>query len=81
MVQVLQLLVEMLLDHKGQLEAQYCSSRDFSTQQPLSVLQQHLSCDANAGMSAPLLHWAKAGSSAAVCLLRLTSKWVNALHL
>ena len=74
-------MVEMLLDDKGQLEAQYCSSRDFSTQQPLGVLQQHLCSDFNADMSGPLLHWAKARSPAAVCLLRLTSKYAAALCL
>ena len=66
--------MEMLLTGKGQLDPWYCNTSDPSAQQPLSVLQQHLSWEGNAGMSGPLLHWAKASGPPAICLLRLTCR-------
>ncbi len=68
-------MVELLLTSEGQLDPYYCSSQDPSAQQPISVLQQHLSCEANASLSGPLLHWAKASGPPAVQLLRLTCRY------
>ncbi|KAA6425220.1 MAG: dual specificity catalytic domain containing, partial [Trebouxia sp. A1-2] len=74
--QMLQLIVELLLTSKGQLDPLYCSSQDPSAQQPVSVLQQHLSWAGNASMSGPLLHWAKAIGPPAIRLLRLTCRFL-----
>ncbi|KAL0052786.1 hypothetical protein WJX82_007726 [Trebouxia sp. C0006] len=74
--QMLQLIVELLLTSKGQLDPLYCNSQDPSAQQPVSVLQQHLSWAGNASMSGPLLHWAKTIGPPAIRLLRLTCRFL-----
>ncbi len=75
-MQMLELIVELLLTSKGQLDPLYCNSQDPSAQQPVSVLQQHLSWAGNASMSGPLLHWAKTIGPPAIRLLRLTCRSV-----
>ena len=74
-MQMLQLIVELLLTSKGQLDPLYCNSQDPSAQQPVSVLQQHLRWAGNASMSGPLLHWAKTIGPPAIRLLRLTCRF------
>ncbi|DBB02952.1 TPA: hypothetical protein ACH3X1_013548 [Trebouxia sp. C0004] len=74
--QMLQLVLELLLTSKGQLDPLYCNSQDPSAQQPVSVLQQHLSWAGNASMSGPLLHWAKTVGPPAIRLLRLTCRFL-----
>ena len=74
-MQMLQLIVELLLTSNGQLDPLYCNSQDPSAQQPVSVLQQHLSWAGNASMSGPLLHWAKTIGPPAIRLLRLTCRF------
>ena len=71
---MLELIVELLLTGKGQLDPYYSNDRDPSAQQLVSVLQQHLSCEANASLSGPLLQWAKASGPPAMHLLRLTCR-------
>lgn len=79
-MQVVQLILELLLTASGELDPHYSSTLDPSAQQPLSILQKHLSYGANAGLAGPLLQWAKASGPPAVRLLRLTCRWVHGSH-
>lgn len=76
LLQVVELISELLLTASGDLDPHYSSTLDPSAQQPLSVLQQHLSYDGNASLTGPLLQWAKASGPPAVRLLRLTSRYL-----
>ena len=73
-MQVVQLIMELLLTAIGELDPHYSSNLDPSAQQPLSILQQHLSCVTNAGLTGPLLQWAKASGPPVLRLLRLTCR-------
>ena len=73
-MQIVQLILELLLTPSGELDPHYSSTLDPSAQQPLSILQKHLSYEANTGLAGPLLEWAKASNPPAVRLLRLTCR-------
>lgn len=79
-MQVVQLILELLLTAKGDLDPHYSSTVDPSAQQPLSILQKHLGWEANAGLAGPLLQWAKAWGPPAVRLLRLTCRCNTTPH-
>ena len=75
-VQVVQLILELSLTGSGELDPHYSTTLDPSAQQPLSILQKHLSYEANAGLTGALLQWAKASGPPAVRLLRLTCRYL-----
>ena len=68
-------MLELLLTADGALDPHYTNTLDSSVQQPLSILQKHLSYEANAGLTGALLQWAKASGVSAVRLLRLTCRY------
>ena len=78
-MQMVQLILELLLTASGELDPHYSSTLDPSAQQPLSILQKHLSYVANIGLAGPLLQWAKASGPSAVRLLRLTCRCLYTL--
>ena len=79
-VQMVQLMLELLLTSSGELDPHYSSTLDPSAQQLLSILQQHLSNEANAGLAGALMQWAKASGPPAVRLLRLTCRFYHQCH-
>lgn len=74
---MIQLALEMLLTQSGDLDPVYIKS--LSEVQHLSVIQQHLSTERNAGLAGALQAWAAQAGEPVMRLLRLTSRWVTFL--
>ncbi|KAL3131548.1 hypothetical protein ABBQ38_007850 [Trebouxia sp. C0009 RCD-2024] len=69
---MIQLALEMLLTQSGDLDPVYIKS--LSEVQHLSVIQQHLSTERNAGLAGALQAWAAQAGEPVMRLLRLTSR-------